>query len=57
VDDDEHSALESRQRLLEPCAGGDVEMVGRFVEQKQVRIGKQDAGETEASLLPAAQSR
>src|SRR5574341_1571832 len=36
VDDGEHRALEAGQRLLEPGARGDVQVVDRFVEQQEV---------------------
>ena len=44
------------QVLLEPVARFEIEMVGRLVEQQQVRLAEQQLGERDAHL-PAAGER
>ena len=41
VRDDDHGAVAIVQRLLEPADGVDVQVVRRFVEQQDIRIGEQ----------------
>ena len=54
---DHHKRLRSvRQQRLEPENRIDVEVVGRFVEQQQIRIADEGAGDSEPRL-PAARQR
>ena len=41
VRNDNHGAITLVQHLLQPANGIDVQVVGRFVEQENVRVGKQ----------------
>ena len=41
VRNDDHGAVTFIQHLLQPADGIDVQVVGRFVEQQNIRIGKQ----------------
>ena len=56
VRDADHGAGETLQQRLEPRDGAEVEMVGRLVEQQDVRVGRQRLRERDA-LLPAARKR
>mmetsp|Transcript_23420 Transcript_23420/g.69516 ORF Transcript_23420/g.69516 Transcript_23420/m.69516 type:complete len:288 (-) Transcript_23420:414-1277(-) len=49
----EHRALELLQRLLEHLLGGDVEVVGRLVEQQHLRLLQQRLAEPDPHLPPA----
>ncbi len=53
VGNEQHRAVEAQQRFLEPGDGADVQVVGRFVEQQQVRLGDQRLGQQHAPT-PAA---
>ena len=48
--DDDHGAVARVEHFLEPADGVDVEVVGRFVEQQDVGIGKQRLGEQHAQF-------
>ena len=50
--DEEHRALEADERLLEDLGGGDVEVVGRLVEEEQVARLEQELREREAARSP-----
>ena len=47
----EHRVLEIRQIFLEPCHRIEVEVIGRFVQQKVVRIAEEGFGKKHAHLL------
>ncbi len=49
--------VEARQVLLEPLERGDVEVVGGLVEQQQVRLAGERAGERRARELAAREGR
>ena len=49
--DDDRRAFPLVEIAFEPLHGGDVEVVGRLVEQQQVGIGEQQAGEKGAGAL------
>ncbi|MNN11259.1 hypothetical protein D3C81_1242120 [compost metagenome] len=53
VGDEQHRTVEAEQRLFQPGDGADVEVVGRLVEQQQVRFGDQRLGQQHAPA-PAA---
>ncbi|MNE03228.1 hypothetical protein D3C80_957230 [compost metagenome] len=55
VRDEQHGALEILQRLFKPGDGTDVQVVGRFVEQQQVRLGHQGLGQQDATTPAAGQ--
>ena len=38
---DDHGAVARIQRLLQPADGVDIQVVGRFVEQQNIRVRKQ----------------
>ena len=57
VADDEQGALPGLQRGFEPLDGFHVEVVGGLVEDEQVGLLQQEAGEKGASLLSAAEMR
>ncbi len=53
VGDEDEGALVVEQELLEPLDGVDVKVVGRLVEQQQVGVGEQRAGQRHARELAA----
>ncbi|MNF55709.1 hypothetical protein D3C84_371810 [compost metagenome] len=53
--DEQHGALEILQRFFEPGNRTDVQVVGRFVEQQQVRLGHQGLGQQDATTPAAGQ--
>ena len=53
--DEEHPAAELQQRIFEPLDHLDVEVVGRLVEQQQLRIADQRAGQRDAPAPAARQ--
>ncbi len=53
--DEEHGALEVLERFFEPGDRTDVQVVGRFVEQQQVRFGNQRLGQQHATTPAAGQ--
>ena len=53
----EQGARAAPEVLLQPFDGADVEVVGRLVEQEQVRIGDDEAGERGPRLLAAGDRR
>ncbi len=55
--DEDDAALVFAQRVLEPRDGFRVEMVGRLVEQQDVRRVEQQARQRDAALLAARQRR
>ena len=52
---DEHRTGESGQLLGQPAAPGEVEVVGRLVEQQHLGVGQQQAGQAETGLFAAAE--
>ena len=54
---DEQRAGPPAEVLLEPFEGVEVEVVGRLVEQQQVRIGDDQPGQRRPRLLAAGQRR
>ena len=55
---DQHDAGAQRLQLgFEPLDGGEVEVVGRLIEQQQVGGGSQGAGKGGTALLPAREVR
>jgi hypothetical protein len=50
VGDDDHRGVALVEHLLQPADGVDVEVVGRFVEQQDVRVGEQGLGQQHAQL-------
>src|SRR5215468_9059171 len=50
VRDQNKLALEVRQKSRDPANRRDVEVVGRFIEQKQIGLGEQKFGEVDADL-------
>ncbi len=52
--DDHEGAFEPVEPALQPVDGGQVEMVGRLVQQQQVRLLRQRAGDGGAAALAAA---
>ena len=57
VGGDEQRAGPPAEVLLEPLEGVEVEVVRRLVEQEQVRVGDDQAGERRPRLLAAGQRR
>ena len=57
VRDEEIAALERLQELFEELDAGEIEMVGRLVEQQQIDVGQQHAREHGPVLLAAAERR
>ncbi len=55
VGDEQYGAVEAGQRLLEPGDGADVQVVGRLVQQQQVRLRNQRLGQQHASPPAAGQ--
>ena len=51
VTDDYESQFVALQKLFEPFNGVDIEMVRRLIKQKNVRLGKQQARQSETILL------
>src|SRR5262245_27142815 len=51
--DSEHSTLVRAEVSLKPIEGGGVEMVGRFVEEQEVRCTQQQRRQPHACLLAA----
>src|SRR5512145_323171 len=54
-DEDGHALLEVVHQLLDRGRGDRVERRGRLVEQQQLRIGGERAGDAQALLLPAGE--
>ena len=50
VRNDNHGAVAIVQRLLQPANGVDVQVVGRFIEQQDIRIGKQRLRQQDTQL-------
>ena len=57
VGDEDDGGVEAGQVALEPLQRGDVEVVGRLVEQQQVRAGGERAGQRGAGQLAAGEGR
>ncbi len=57
VGDDEKGAPVAGEVLDEPALGVDVEVVGRLVEEQDVGVGEEDAGELDAPALAARHRR
>ncbi len=57
VGDDDDRAVEVGQIFFQPLDGGQVEVIGRFVQQKQIGLGEQELGEGQARALPAGKHR
>ena len=57
VGDEHDRGVERLQVLLEPLERGDVEVVGRLVEQQQVGVARERAGERRARELAAGEGR
>jgi hypothetical protein len=57
VADDHHRAAARIEVALQPFDGREVEMVGRFVEQEDIRSGRQHAGERNAARLATGELR
>ncbi len=53
--DHQHAALEVAQGEGERVHGFDVEVVGRFVQDEDVRVREREAGEGHAGLLAAGE--
>ena len=53
VRDEQHAAVEIDQQFLQPFDAGDVEMVGRLIEQQQFGLRDERARERDALLEPA----
>ena len=51
----EDGALEVRKKILEPADRLNIQMVGRLVEQQDVRLAEQRAGEQDFDLLDVAE--
>jgi hypothetical protein len=47
---DDHRAVALVDHVFQPADGGDVEVVGRFVEQQDVRVGEQRLDQQDAQL-------
>jgi len=43
--DDDHGGIALVEYVFQPANGVDVEVVGRFVEQQDVRVGEQCLGQ------------
>ena len=56
VADGQHRPLKAQEIILEPFRRVQVEMVGRLVEQEDVRIFEYEAGEIDAGLFPAGEA-
>lgn len=50
VRDDDHGALALVQYLLQPANGVDVQVVGRFVQQQDIRVGEEGLGQQHPQL-------
>ncbi len=55
VRSDQERAATPAEVLLDPLEGGDVEVVGRLVEEQEVGIGDHESGQGGAGLFPAGQ--
>ena len=55
--DDDEAGLQPEHELLEALEPGEVEVVGRLVEQEDVVAAEQDAGQRRPGRLPAGQRR
>lgn len=53
VADDDNAGGRRREALLQPGDRREVEMVGRLIEQQDVRVGRQKAGEGGATRFAA----
>jgi hypothetical protein len=51
--DDHHGAGIFAQMFLKPRGGFGVQMVGRLIEQQQIRLGKQQLAERHTALFTA----
>ena len=56
VGNDDHGAVEAVQHALQPADGVDVQVVGGFIEQQDVRLGKERLRQQHAQL-PAGRDR
>jgi len=56
VRDDQHRARIAGEIAFQPLERNDVEVVGRLVEQQQVRLGQQQARQAQPRLLSTAQA-
>ena len=54
VGDDHRRAAIAPQKILQPFHRGNVQMVGRLVQQQQVGVGQQQAAHGRLAPLPAA---
>ena len=57
VRDQHHRAAELVERRFQRLAGGDVQVVGRLIEQQQFRLGPDPLGEQQSAALAAGQAR
>ena len=55
--DHDDGGRQSRQRLFQPFDGGQVEMVGRLVDQQHVRLGSHGAHQRHPARLAAGKAR
>jgi hypothetical protein len=55
VADDQDRLVRFQQKILQPLGGVDVEMVGGFVQQHQIRLGEEELREQETILLSSGQ--
>ncbi len=55
VRDEQHGALEILEGFFKPGDGADVQVVGWFVEQQQIRLGHQGLGQQHAATPAAGQ--
>ena len=53
VRDDNHAAFVGQQQLLQPANGGQIQMVGRLVQQQHIRLRHQRLGQRHALLAAA----
>ncbi len=53
--DNQGRAVEAPEPVFQPFEHGDVEVIGGFVEQQQVRLCEQETGEQQSRFLAAAQ--
>src|SRR6266853_414090 len=57
VRDEQHAAREAKQRLFQPFDRGEIEMVGRFVEEEQIGCHDEGARQRHALLQAARELR
>ena len=55
VRNEQHGTLELLQRFFQPGDGADVQVVGRLVEQQEIRLGHQCLGQQDATTPAARQ--